>query len=217
LSEWTSFAKEIENAGADGIELNLFILPSDTQLLSGQVEEIYLEIINDIIKKVNIPLGLKVSGNFSGMARTMLRFSFSGVNNLVFFNRFFSPDIDIENLKTAPAGLFSSPADIYHPLRWIALLSDRIYCDIVASSGIHDGEGLVKVLLAGAKAAQICSALYQQGFSVIGRMLKYLEEYMERKGFSSLDEMISRMSVSNAENPGSYERVQFMKHFSGIE
>jgi len=147
-SEWTFFAKEIELAGADGIELNVFILPSDTNLLCGQVEEMYLDIVNDVMKKVSIPVSIKVSSYFSGMARSMLRYSFSGIKGIVLFNRFYSTDIDIENLKTTPANLYSSPNEIFHPLRWIALLSDRIYCDIAASTGIHDGEALVKALRA---------------------------------------------------------------------
>jgi dihydroorotate dehydrogenase (fumarate) len=216
-SQWTKFAREIELAGADGIELNVFLLPTDTKMICGQVEEMYLDIINDVMKKISIPVSVKVSSYFSGMARSMLRFSFSGIKGIVLFNRFYSTDIDIENLRTIPASIYSTPEDLYHPLRWIALLSDRIYCDISASSGIHDGQGLVKVLLAGAKSAQICSALYQQGFGVIGKMLAFLEDYMTRKGFGSLDEMIGKMSIRNVENPASYERVQFMKHFSGIE
>ena len=216
-SEWTVFAKDVELAGADGIELNIFLLPTDTNLMCGQVEEMYLDIVNDVMGKISIPVSIKVSSYFSGMARSMLRFSFSGIKGIVLFNRFYSTDIDIENLKTIPANIYSSPNEIYHPLRWIALLSDRIYCDIAASTGIHDGQGLVKVLLAGAKAGQVCSALYQQGFPVIGKMLNFLEEYMKRKGFNSLDEMIGKMSIRNVENPAAYERVQFMKHYSGIE
>ena len=216
-SEWTVFAKDVELAGADGIELNIFLLPTDTNLMCGQVEEMYLDIVNDVMGKISIPVSIKGSSYFSGMARSMLRFSFSGIKGIVLFNRFYSTDIDIENLKTIPANIYSSPNEIYHPLRWIALLSDRIYCDIAASTGIHDGQGLVKVLLAGAKAGQVCSALYQQGFPVIGKMLNFLEEYMKRKGFNSLDEMIGKMSIRNVENPAAYERVQFMKHYSGIE
>lgn len=216
-SEWTFFAKEIELAGADGIELNIFILPTDTNLMCGQVEEMYLDIVKEIMGKVSIPVSIKVSNYFSGMARSMLRFSFSGIQGIVLFNRFFSTDIDIENLKTVPANLYSLPNEIYHPLRWIALLSDRIYCDIAASTGIHSGEGLVKVLLAGAKAGQVCTAVYQQGFPVIGKMLAFLEEYMKRKGFNTVEEMIGKMSIRNVENPAAYERVQFMKQFSGIE
>jgi dihydroorotate dehydrogenase (fumarate) len=216
-SEWTLFAKEIELAGADAIELNIFILPTDTNIMCGQVEEIYLDVISNIIKKVSIPVSIKVTSYFSGMARTMLRFSFSGIKGIVFFNRFFSTDIDIEHLKTLPANLYSSSEEIYHPLRWIALLSDRIYCDLAASTGIHDGQGLVKVLLAGAKAAQVCSVLYQEGYPAVGRMLRFLEDYMNRKGFNSVEEMIGKMSIRNVENPASYERVQFIKHFSGID
>jgi dihydroorotate dehydrogenase (fumarate) len=216
-SEWTVFAKEIELAGADGIELNIFLLPTDTNLMCGQVEEMYLNIVNEVVKKVSIPVSIKVTSYFSGMARSMLRFSFSGIKGIVLFNRFYSTDIDIENLKTIQAGLYSTPNEIYHPLRWIALLSDRIYCDIAGSTGIHDGQGLVKILLAGAKAGQVCSALYQQGFPVIGKMLNFLEDYMKRKGFNTMEDLIGKMSLRNVENPASYERVQFMKHYSGIE
>ena len=97
------------------------------------------------------------------------------------------------------------------------MISDRIYCDLAASTGIHDGQGLVKVLLAGAKAAQICSVLYQRGASVIPEMLEFLENYMKRMKFTQMDEMIGKMSIRNVENPAAYERVQFMKHFAGIE
>lgn len=216
-SEWTSFAKEIESAGADGLELNIFILPTDPNLMSMQIEEMYLDIINNVVKKTTIPVSIKISTYFSGLSRTLLRFSFTGIKGIVLFNRFYSPDIDIDNLKTRTTNLYSSPVDIYVPLRWIAVISDRIYCDLAASTGIHDGQGLVKVLLAGAKAAQICSVLYQRGASVIPEMIEFLESYMKRMKFTQMIEMIGKMSIRNVENPAAYERVQFMKHFAGIE
>ena len=215
--EWTSFATEIEKAGADGLELNMFFIPNDPQQVSAAIEETYLEILHEVIRKVSIPVSIKVSPYFSGLSNSLLRFSFTGVKGMVLFNRFFSSDIDIEERKVITGPLFSNPDEIYLPLRWIAMLSDRIYCDLAASSGVHDGQGLVKVLLAGAKAAEIASALYIKGPKEIGVMLKYLEEYLERHNFSSVSEIIGKMSMRQVENPADFERVRFLKYYSGIE
>jgi dihydroorotate dehydrogenase (fumarate) len=120
-------------------------------------------------------------------------------------------------MKVTTGPVYSSPDEIYLPLRWIAMLSDRIYCDLAASSGIHDGKSLVKVLLAGAKAAEIASVLYQKGIGEISNMLKYLEDYLARHKYSSVEEIIGKMSMRHIDNPADFERVQFIKHFSGIE
>lgn len=215
--EWTSFATEIEKAGADGLELNMFFIPNDPQRISAAIEETYLEILHEVMRKVSIPVSVKVSPYFSGLSNSLLRFSFTGVKGMVLFNRFFSSDIDIEEMKVITGPLFSNPDEIYLPLRWIVMLSDRIYCDLAASSGVHDGQGLVKVLLAGAKAAEIASALYIKGPKEIGVMLKYLEEYLERHNFASVSEIIGKMSMRQVENPADFERVQYLKYYSGIE
>jgi dihydroorotate dehydrogenase (fumarate) len=214
---WTEFAREIEAAGADAIELNIFFLPSDPQRMGALIEETYIEIMHQVLNKISIPVSIKVSPYFSGLSNSLLRFSFTGIKGMVLFNRFFSPDIDIEEMKVTAGPVFSNPDEIYLPLRWIAMLSDRIYCDIVASSGIQDGKGLVKVLLAGAKAAQIASVLYLKGPAEIGQMLTFLEDYLQRHGFSSVTEIIGKMSIRQVENPTDFERVQFIKHFPGIE
>jgi dihydroorotate dehydrogenase (fumarate) len=215
--EWTAFAIEVEKAGADALELNIFSLPTDPQRMSAFVEETYLEIMHEILKKVSIPVCVKISPYFSGLSNSLLRFSFTGIKGMVLFNRFFSPDIDIEEMKVIAGPVFSNPDDIYLSMRWIAMLSDRIYCDIAASSGIHDGKGLVKVLLAGAKAAEIASIFYIKGPGEIGHMLKYLEEYLQRHKFSSVSEIIGKMSMGQIDNPSDFERVQYIKHYSGIE
>jgi dihydroorotate dehydrogenase (fumarate) len=136
---------------------------------------------------------------------------------MVLFNRYFSPDIDIEEMKVVTGPIFSNPDEIYLSLRWLAMLSDRIYCDLAASSGIHDGKGLVKVLLAGAKAVEIASIFYMKGPGEIGVILKYLEEYLQRHNFSSVSEIIGKMSMRQIDNPADFERVQFIKYYSGIE
>ena len=215
--EWPDFAHNIEKAGADALELNIFFLPSDPQRMGSHIEEIYLDIMRDVLKKVSIPVSVKVSPYFSGLSNSLLRFSFTGIKGMVLFNRFYSPDIEVEEMKVISGPIYTVPDDIFLPMRWIAMLSDRIYCDLAASSGIHDGNGMVKVLLAGAKAAEITSVLYQKGPGEIGTMLKYLEDYLRRHNFSSVEEIIGKMSMRNIENPADFERVQYIRHFSGIE
>jgi dihydroorotate dehydrogenase (fumarate) len=215
--EWPAFAHEIELAGADALELNIFFLPTDPQRMSALIEETYLEIMHEVMKKVSIPVCVKISPYFSGLSNSLLRFSFTGIKGMILFNRFFSPDIDIEEMKVITGPIFSNPDEIYLSLRWIAMLSDRIYCDIAASSGIHDGKGLVKMLLAGAKAAEIASVFYTKGPTEIGGMLKFLEEYLQRHNFTSVSQIIGKMSIRQVDNPADFERVQFIKYYSGIE
>jgi len=216
-SEWTSFAKKIENAGADGLELNVFILPSDTKRDPAQNEQLYFDVVMEVMRQVSIPVALKISYYFSGLAKTALKLSWTGISAMVMFNRFYSPDIDIDKFKVTSTHVFSTKDEIYTTLRWIAMLSDRLHCDIAGSTGVHDGEGAVKLLLAGAKAVQIASVLYKNGFEAIGEITRFIEQWMDKHEFKTTDEFIGKLSVKFAENPAAYERVQFMKHFAGIE
>lgn len=216
-SEWMSFAQKIQAAGADGLELNVFILPSDPYQSGEDNEKVYFDIVNKIKKQVSLPVAIKISHYFSSLAKTTLKLSWTGIDGMVLFNRFFSPDIDIDKLKVTPGHVFSTPDELYLPLRWVAMLSDRLHCDIAASTGIHDGEAVLKQLLAGAKAVQICSVLYQQGFEVIGQMLDTITQWMDENGYEDIPSFRGKMSLRKAENPAAYERVQFMKHFAGIE
>lgn len=215
--EWIDFAKKIEDAGADALELNLFILPSDPLKTGEQNEAIYFEILEKIIHTVKIPVAAKISYYFSSLSKTALKLSWTGISGLVLFNRFFSPDIDIDNFEVKATNVFSSPAELSISLRWVAMLSTKVHCDIAASTGIHDGKAVIKQLLAGAKAVEIASVLYKKGFKEIQIMLDELQTYMTLHNFSNLNQFIGRMSVKEADNPAAYERVQFMKHFSGIE
>ena len=216
-SEWMAFGKKIENAGADGLELNIFILPSDPRKGSEENEKVYLDIAMTMVKELSIPVAIKLSYYFSGLAKTMLKLSWTGIKGVVLFNRFFSPDIDIDKFEVTATNVFSTPEELTNSLRWVAMLSDRLHCDIGASTGVHSGEALVKQLLAGAKAVQIASAVYKNGTKVIGEMADFLEKWMEKHSFESTDKFIGKMSFKETENPAAYERVQFMKHFAGIE
>ena len=215
--EWTSFAKKLEEAGADALELNIFILPSDPNHEGKDNEKMYFEIAKKIKKQVNIPVALKVSYYFSGLAKTLQDLSYIDVDGLVLFNRFFSPDIDIEKMKITSSFVFSSPEEIAISLRWVAMMSGIVQCDLSASTGIHDGKAIIKQLLAGANTTQVTSVLYKSGLDKITEMRQELETWMDRHGFNSIDEFRGKMSQKEAENPAEFERVQFMKHFSGIE
>ncbi|MFO8054962.1 MAG: dihydroorotate dehydrogenase-like protein [Bacteroidales bacterium] len=215
--EWISYAKKFEKAGADALELNIFILPSDPNHDSAENEKVYFEIAQKVKKEITIPVALKVSYYFSGLAKTFRELSWTGIDGLVLFNRFFSPDIDIEHMKITSSFVFSTPEELAISLRWIAVMSGIVHCDLAASTGIHSGEAVIKQLLAGAKATQVTSVLYKEGFGKIKEMLNQLETWMDKKGYSTIDEFRGKMSQKEIDNPATYERVQFMKHFSGIE
>jgi dihydroorotate dehydrogenase (fumarate) len=216
-SEWVTFAKSIQEAGADALELNIFILPSDPRRKSEQHEQIYFEILQSVMKQVKIPVAAKISYYFSGLTNMVLQLSWTGIKGLVLFNRFYSPDIDIDKFEVTTGNVFSTQGENTMTLRWVALLSDRIQCDIAASTGIHDGSSVIKQLLAGAKAVQVASVLYQKGFEQIGVMTKEMEAWMDKHHFSTTKDFIGKMSLKGVDNPAAYERVQFMKHFAGIE
>ena len=215
--EWVSFARKIQEAGADALELNIFFMPSDPSLGAEENEKVYFEILEEVKKLITIPVALKIGYYFSGLAKMALKLSWAGAKGLVLFNRFYSPDINIDTMKVVATHVFSAPEEISNSLRWVAMLSDKVYCDICASTGVHDSEGLIKQLLAGAKAVQIVSTLYKNGFDRIDEMNAGLKAWMEQHGYENTNEFIGKMSFKKAENPAAYERVQFMKHFAGIE
>jgi dihydroorotate dehydrogenase (fumarate) len=216
-SEWIAFARKIQEAGADALELNIFILPSDPKRNSEQNEKVYFDIVMAVMKEISLPVAVKISPYFAGLANTALKLSWTGIAGMVLFNRFYSPDIDIKTMGVVPSHVLSTPEEMSLSLRWVAMLSDRVHCDIAASTGIGNGESVVKQLLAGAMATQVVSAIYKGGNGVIGEMLKTIEAWMKEKNFTTTKDFIGRMSLSQGDNPGAWERVQFMKHFSGIE
>ncbi len=215
--EWISYAKKMEVAGADAIELNVFVLPSDPMRNSERNEKLYFSIMEAVLKQVRIPVSLKISYYFSALAETARKLDWAGAKGLVLFNRFYSPDIDVDSLKIIPSHVFSDPTEISIPLRWIALLSGAVNCDIVGSTGVFTGKDIVKLILAGACAVEVVSTIYKNGNDQIPLMIKELEEWMVSKGFNSISDFKGKLSYKQAENPAAYERVQFMKHFAGIE
>jgi dihydroorotate dehydrogenase (fumarate) len=212
--EWIDFAKKIQDAGADALELNIFLNPADTE--QKDYEKIIHKIIGKIIKVISIPVSVKLSDCFTNLSKTILNISKEGVAGIVLFNRFYTPDIDIYNLNIVPGKMHSCETEYSKPLRWIALLSDKIGCSIAASTGIHDANTAVKLILAGADAVQIVTALYLNGKHYINQMLTGIDTWMHERGFFSVSQFKGLASYKNATNPAVYERVQFMKYFGRI-
>lgn len=216
--EWVDFAQQIEDAGADAIELNVFRVNIDKNSESADYEQLYYDIAETVSNVVSVPISMKLGANFSNLVHVVNRLSVSGAKGVVLFNRFYEPDIDIHNLELTSAEVFSSPADIRQSLRWVAITSSKIQnIDIAASTGIHDGSAAVKQILAGARVAQVCSTVYKNGPSVISRMLDFVEEWMKEQNFKTLDDFRGKMSYGKIKNPVIYERAQFMKYFSNFE
>lgn len=212
--KWTHFAKELEDAGADAIELNAFVLPSNFNQTTAENEKLYEEIVKEVQKHTKLPIALKLSYYFSSLAPTLQQLSKSGAGSLVLFNRFYSPDFDLKTMKVEPSNVLSNPAEITQSLRWIAIMAGRVDCDLSASTGVHDGKGLIKQLLAGADTVQIASTLYKNSYDVIGEMLNELNKWMDENEFKSVDDFRGKLSQKNVKDPAAYERVQFMKYFS---
>ncbi len=215
--QWTWFPREIENAGADGLELNLFILPSDPDRNAAENEQVYFDIIREVTEKIKIPVALKISYYFSNLAEMIGRLADTGIAALVLFNRFYSPDFDIDDFSITSGSVLSTPGDLALSLRWVAMMSDRIKCDLAASTGVHDANAFIKQLLAGAKAVQVVSTLYRNGGEKIGEMLHETENWMKKQGFDSIDQFRGKMSQASSKHPAAFERVQFMKYFRGFE
>ena len=214
---WSNYAGEIARAGADAIELNIAILPTDAAHSGEEIEKTYKRIIEGIRRRVEIPVAAKIGPYFTALPKFARELSDAGASALVLFNRFYQMDIDIEKLALVPGYHLSSPDEIYLPLRWIAILSAQLGCDIAASTGVHVGAGLIKQLLAVARAVQVCSNLYQKGMDRIAVMLKDLGDWMDRHGYASIPEFNGKMCMEASEKPEYYERLQYIKVFVGLE
>ena len=214
---WTGFAKKIEKAGADALELNIFIMPFGLNDNCDEREEKYYKILRKVKQEIKIPVSVKISPYFTSLGKVIMNLETEGANGVVLFNRFSAPDIDIENISVTVAEVFSSAVEMTNSLRWIAILAKRLKIDIAASTGVHDGEAVIKQILAGASAVQVASSLYINGISQINEMLKYLESWMDTKGFNYIDQFKGKLSQEKHSHPDIYERLQFMKYFSKIK
>jgi dihydroorotate dehydrogenase (fumarate) len=213
---WTYFPKQIEQAGADALELNIFNLPSDLNRSADEYEQVYFNIIKQVQEQINIPLFIKLSFYSSHLGSFLRDISKTGIDGLVLFNRFYNPDIDIESLEITSGSVLSSPSDIHQSLRWIAILSGQLDCNLIASTGVHSAEGVIKQILAGASAVQIASTLYKNGIPYLSKIINDLKDWMAEKEYKSLDDFRGKLSQNKSVDPALYSRVQFMKYFRGF-
>jgi len=211
--EWGFFARKIEAAGADAIELNMFLTPANLSQSSLDNESIYFDIITRVTQKLSIPVSVKISPYFSNLGGMIRDISFSGVKGIVLFNRFYSPDIDITKEIIHGSNVLSHEYDYLLPLRWVAVMANRVNCDLASSTGVHGWETAVKMILAGSQAVQVVSALYDRGFGFITEINQQMSDWMTEHNYTKIDNFRGKLSQDNSINPSEFERVQFMKNF----
>jgi len=212
---WTDYVRKIADAGADAIELNISVMLSDPRRESGDVERIYMDTVESVVRLAKIPVAVKIGPYFTSVARMASELWKRGAKALVLFNRFYQFDINLDTMELAPGHSLSSPQEIALPLRWISLLSGKVKCDFAASTGVHDADGAAKLILVGATTVQLCSTLYKNGLSRIGTISTDLERLMEKHGFKSIDQMRGKLSQARSDKPELYERLQYIKALVG--
>lgn len=211
---WTQYAKGIQQAGADALELNIYYIPTDMNLTSAEIEQTYLDILKAVKSTVTIPVAVKLSPFFTNFANMAKRLDQAGANGLVLFNRFYQPDIDLESLEVRPNILLSTPMAMRVPLRWIALLHGRLQANLAATSGIHRASDVLKMLMAGADVTMLCSTLIRHGARQIGVIERDLIAWMEEHEYASVTQLKGSLSQRNCAEPSAFERAQYMKAIS---
>ncbi len=211
---WTDYAKKIEKAGADALELNIYYIPTDLNLTGQQVEQTYIDILKAVKAEVKIPVAVKLSAFFSNMANMAKRLDDAGADGLVLFNRFYQPDIDLETLEIEHSVLLSTPQARRLPLRWIAILFGHLKASLAATSGIHTALDALKVMMAGADSAMLCSVLLRRGIQQIAVIEKEMRQWMEEHEYESITQMKGSLSQRNCPDPSAFERAQYMKVIS---
>lgn len=212
---WIDFAKQIEAAGADALELNIFALQTDLMYNFDRNRQDYIDIVSRVKDKISIPIIIKIGKYFSNIPDIVDALKVNGADGVVLFNRFYQPDIDINSLQLVSGNVFSNHSDLSDTIRWTALVSGKVPgIDISASTGVHDWEDVVKCLLAGASTVQMCSALYTHGGEIITQVLTCMEEWMNHSNFQAVSQFRGRLNYANIPEPSVYERSQFMKYFS---
>ncbi|HEY9430479.1 MAG TPA: dihydroorotate dehydrogenase-like protein [Blastocatellia bacterium] len=211
IGGWTDYANLIQEAGADALELNIYYIPTDPTLTGAEVEQTYLDILTIVKSLVTIPVAVKLSPFFSNLANMARRLDEAGADALVLFNRFYQPDIDLDNLVVRPNVILSTPHALRLPLRWIAILYGRVRADLAATSGIHTAQDVIKMLMAGANITMLCSTLLRHGIDHISLIEQRLRQWMEEREYESVEQMRGSMSQVHCANPAEFERAQYVR------
>jgi len=212
---WIEFAAEIEKAGADALELNMFFLSTDLNHNGALIRDLYIDVIKRVRKAIKIPFMVKMSRNVGNVTALVNVLKANGADGFVLFNRYFQPDINLKKIELIPGSIFSRPEELYDTLRWIAIINGKIpNASIAASTGVHNWEALAKCVLVGASAVQMCSAIYQNGSRIIPETLEGISKWMEEQNFENLQQFKGMLNSAKFPNPTIYERHQFMKYYS---
>jgi dihydroorotate dehydrogenase (fumarate) len=217
IGGWTSYAQQIEQAGADALELNIYYIPTDLNLTGARIEQTYLDIFKSIKGIVHFPVAIKLSPFFTNLANLAKQLDDAGANALVLFNRFYQPDINLKTLEIEPNVLLSTPQSMRLPLRWIAILFGRLRANLAATSGIHRGQDVLKMLMAGADVTMLCSVLLRHNIDQIHVIEQEMCEWMEEHEYASVQQMKGSMSQLHCPNPSEFERVQYMRSLQTIQ
>jgi dihydroorotate dehydrogenase (fumarate) len=212
--DWTQYAKLIEKAGADALELNIYYIPTDLNMTGAEVEQTYFNILKAVKAELSIPVAMKLSPFFSNFANMAKRLDDAGADGLVLFNRFYQPDIDLDTLEVKPNILLSTPMAMRVPLRWIAILYDRIRANLAATSGIHRATDVLKMLMAGADVTMLCSVLIRHGIPQIAVIERDMMNWLEEREYVSVQQLRGSLSQKNTDNPSAFERAQYMRAIS---
>ncbi|MFQ5433697.1 MAG: dihydroorotate dehydrogenase-like protein [Anaerolineae bacterium] len=213
---WIRYAQEIESAGADALELNVYYLPTDLTLSGGDVEQIYLDILRDVKASVTVPVAMKMSPYFSAFAHMAKALADAGADGLSLFNRFYQPDLDPENLEVVPNLMLSHSHEMRLPMRWIAILYGRIAADLGLTTGIHTVQDVIKGVMAGASVTMMASELLQNGVGRITAILNELEQWLVEHEYESLSQMHGSLSQINCAEPAAFERANYMRVLSSF-
>jgi dihydroorotate dehydrogenase (fumarate) len=211
---WLSYARRITEAGADALELNIYRIPTHTQIPGSTIEEEYIDVVRSVRAATPIPLAVKVSPYFSNFANAADSFDALGVQGLVLFNRFYQPDIDIEKMEVTPNLTLSTPADMRLPLHWIGILYGKIRASLAATSGVYQAHDVLKLIMAGADVTMLCSALMRHGITHIQRIEMDLTAWLGAHGYDSLGKLKGTMSQNNCPDPSAFERAQYVRGLS---
>ncbi len=208
---WVEHAKEIQDAGADALELNVYYVAADITQSSGAVEERYTSLLEELKRHITIPINMKLSPAFSSVGNMVKRLEQAGADGVALFNRFYQPDLDIHNLRLVPSLRPSTSNEVLLPMRWIAILYGRTHLSLGATSGVHTAEDAIKLLLAGADVVHLCSLLLQKGPQQIRHLLTDIEQWMEQQGFDSISDVRGRLSQLNVPDPSGFERSNYIQ------
>jgi len=211
---WTNYSRQMQQAGADGIELNIYTIPTDLDLPGSEVEQTFLDVLEAVKREVKIPVAMKLSPFFSNFANMAKRLDDLGADALVLFNRFYQPDIDLEALEVRPNILLSTPMAMRLPLRWIAILYSRLRANLAATSGIHRASDALKMLLVGADVTMLCSVIMRHGIEQITSIEKEMLDWMDAHEYASILQLRGSMSQMNCPDPAAFERAQYMRALS---